>query len=179
MASLSGLWRKKEEKKEEKKVRIHFITDNFKRLTFDVEDDDCIWLHSGEALVIQGKEGNVKKKMLASDDTGGYKVHRFWHHDSHTPQDFAPALSWAKRGYHQIIYTNRVDDNSWTRLGTNITILPIPDIVDPDLCAEYQKDEWQFGIVKGAKQSVLCVDWDFYLIKDLPNDSTKIGRAHV
>ena len=89
MASLSGLWRKKEEKKEEKKVRIHFITDNFKRLTFDVEDDDCIRLHSGEALVIQGKEGNVKKKILASDDTGGYKVHRFWHHESHTPQDFA------------------------------------------------------------------------------------------
>ena len=100
----------------------------------------------------------------------GKTVHRFWYHVSHTPQDFAPALSWA--GYHQIIYTNRVDDNSWTRLGTNITILPIPDFVDPDLCAEYQKDEWQFGIVKGAPHAVLCVDWDFYLIKDLPDTAT-------
>jgi hypothetical protein len=113
-----------------------------------------------------------REKVWEKVSYSGKTVHRFWLHDSHAPQDFAPALSWSKRGYHQIIYTNRVDDNSWTCLGTDITILPIPDFVNDSLCAEYQKDEWQFGIVQGAKQPVLCVDWDFYLIKDLPDTST-------
>ena len=114
---------------------------------------------------IQDKEGTD----TATDDR---VVYRFWKHDERVPALDA-AVSWARRGFHQIIYTNLLEPSMWSDLDS-FELHPLPEhLVDPDLCVEYQKDEWQFGIVKGAPHAVvLCVDWDFYIVKDLPDTST-------
>ena len=100
-------------------------------------------------------------------------MYRFWLHDHQAP-DFAAAKTWSENDYHQIIFTNLMEDSLWNELGSNITLRPLPDdLCDTSLCVEYKKDEFQFGPVGLVDEgAVMIVDWDFFLLKPLPNINT-------